>query len=75
MRSFGRDGPGDGHLQHAGGDLALGLLLQQQGLAPEQFRVGLAINADAQLRESAAARRGVIEASGTEAWHIWGPRR
>jgi hypothetical protein len=46
-------------MEHLGGDLALGALLQQQGLAPEQFRVGLAINADAQLRESEAARRGL----------------
>jgi hypothetical protein len=61
-------------MQHAGGDLALGGLLQQQGLAPEQFRVGLAINADAQLRESEAVRRGVAEAPHGEAWKLWGPR-
>ena len=60
-------------LQHAGGDLALGALLQQQGLVPEQFRVGLAINADAQLRESEAARRGVTEARHGEGWKLWGP--
>lgn len=48
-------------LVHAGSDLSLGLLLQQQGLEPEQFRVGLAINADQDLRESAAPRRGVTE--------------
>ncbi|MDB5859809.1 MAG: hypothetical protein JWQ76_3498 [Ramlibacter sp.] len=60
-------------MRHAGGDLALGGLLQQQGLVPEQFRVGLAINADAQLRESAAARRGVTEPAGGEGWKLWGP--
>jgi len=48
-------------LQHQGGDLVLGALLQQQGLPVEQFRVGLAINADEHLRESAAPRRGYVE--------------
>lgn len=51
----------DAGLRHAGGDISLGALLHQQGLAPEPFRVGLAINADADLRESAAPRRGVTE--------------
>lgn len=48
-------------LQHAFGDISLGALLQQQGLQPEQFRMGLAINADANLRESQAPRRGITE--------------
>jgi hypothetical protein len=60
-------------LRHGGGDLSLGALLQQQGLQPEQFRVGLAINADLQMRESAAPRRGVIEARDSPVWHVWGP--
>jgi hypothetical protein len=62
-----------GALQHAGGDIALGALLQQQGLVPEQFRVGLAINADAQLGESRAARRGVAEPGSVPT--VWGPGR
>jgi hypothetical protein len=60
-------------MQHAGGDIGLGALLQQQGLLPEQFRAGLAINADAQLRESEAARRGVTEPAGGEGVQLWGP--
>ena len=48
------------NLRHAG-DLALGALLHQQGLQAEHFRVGLAINADADLRESTARRRGTSE--------------
>jgi hypothetical protein len=43
---------------HNGGDAILGAMLHQQGLPVEQFRMGLAINADPQLRESAAPRRG-----------------
>ncbi len=70
MRRF--DWPGTA-LHHGGGDIILGALLQQQGLQPEQFRVGLAINADDGMRESQAPRRGVTEAPGTEAWKIWGP--
>jgi hypothetical protein len=54
------DWPGP-ELHHNGGDMVLGELLHQQGLPVEQFRVGLAINADAQLRESAALRRGFTE--------------
>ncbi|MCG2594646.1 hypothetical protein LZ009_17855 [Ramlibacter sp. XY19] len=69
MRRFDYPPPG---MLHGGGDLTLGALLQQQGLAPEQFRAGLAINADAQLRESAAQRRGVTEAPHGEAWQLWG---
>ncbi len=48
----------DAAVQHFNGDVSLGLLLQQQGLVPQQFRAGLAINADMDLRESAAPRRG-----------------
>lgn len=58
LRRFDWPGP---ELEHAGGDIVLGALLQQQGLAPEPFRVSLAINADPQLRESAAPRRGYSE--------------
>ena len=65
------DWPGP-HLRHGGGDILLGALLHQQGLAPEQFRVGLAINADAHGRESAAARRGVTEAPQPGEHRIWG---
>lgn len=60
-------------LRHAGGDISLGALLHQQGLVPEQFRVGLAINADDELRESQAQRRGVTEPSGASGSSIWGP--
>lgn len=59
-------------IRHAGGDLSLGALLHQHRLQPEPFRVGLAINADARLRESAAPRRGVTEPAHGEGWHIWG---
>jgi hypothetical protein len=52
-------------LLHHGGDVSLGALLHQQGLEPEQFRVGLAINADENLRESEARRRGLTEAPGS----------
>lgn len=61
-------------LRHAGGDLSLGAMLHQQGLQPEQFRVGLAINADAHLRESEAPRRGVAEVPGDAAWATWGTK-
>lgn len=62
-------------LRHAGGDISLGALLHQQGLAPEQFRVGLAINADDGLRESQAPRRGITEPGGASGSAIWGPAR
>ena len=72
MRKFDWPPP---ELVHAGGDLSLGALLQQQGLLPEAFRMGLAIGADLQLRESAAPRRGVTE-SGHAAWRdIWAPHQ
>ena len=72
MRKFDWPPP---ELAHAGGDLSLGALLQQQGLLPEAFRMGLAIGADLQLRESAAPRRGVTE-SGQAAWRdIWAPQK
>jgi hypothetical protein len=61
------DWPGP-ELHHNGGDLVLGALLQQQGLPVEQFRAGLAINADGELRESAAPRRGYSEPPGA-VWH------
>jgi hypothetical protein len=51
----------DPRLHHNGGDLMLGAMLQQQGLAPEQFRTGLAINADPALQECRAPRRGYYE--------------
>lgn len=60
------------NLRHAGGDASLGALLYQEGLEPEQFRVGLAINADAQLRESQAWRRGDSEPA-WEGANVWGP--
>ncbi|HVZ46954.1 MAG TPA: hypothetical protein VHA82_24315 [Ramlibacter sp.] len=61
------DWPGP-ELAHNGGDMVLGALLLQQGLPVEQFRVGLAINADDQLRESAAKRRGYVDPQGS-VWH------
>lgn len=45
-------------LQHCGGDVALGVLLHQQGLRLKHFREGVAINANAEGKESAAERRG-----------------
>jgi hypothetical protein len=59
-------------LRHGGGDITLGALLHQQGLAPQQFRVGLAINADERLRESQASRRGVTEAPERDLQRVWG---
>jgi hypothetical protein len=70
MRRFGWPST---ELVHGGGDLSLGALLQQQGLEPEQFRVGVAINADDDLRESQAPRRGVTEVRDSPMWGIWGP--
>ena len=70
IRRCGWPEPG---LRHAGGDISLGAMLHQQGLAPEQFRVGLAINADDQLRESDARRRGVTEAPEAHVQRVWGP--
>jgi hypothetical protein len=61
-------------LRHAGGDILLGALLHQQGLEPQQFRVGLAINADEGLRESAAPRRGVTEAPEPGVQRVWGDK-
>lgn len=54
------DWPREG-LRHNGGDIELGAVLHQQGLAPEMFRMGLAINADAALVNEKAARRGFSE--------------
>jgi hypothetical protein len=70
VRRCGWPEPG---LRHAGGDITLGALLHQQGLQPQQFRVGLAINADEQLRESDARRRGVTEAPEAHVQQVWGP--
>lgn len=62
----------DADLRHAAGDISLGALLHQHGLAPEPFRVGLAINADENLRESEARRRGVTEPQDapSTAWQV-----
>lgn len=57
-------------LGHFGCDLVLGALLHHQGLRPQQFRAGLAINADAQLRESEAQRRGVLAGERTDVWGV-----
>lgn len=64
----------DPELRHNGGDVALGALLRQQGLPVEQFRVGVAINADEALRESAAPRRGFSEPPGTTWFNPWNGR-
>jgi hypothetical protein len=48
-------------LRHNGGDVALGVLLQQHGLEIGVFRAGLAINADEALAECRAPRRGFSE--------------
>ena len=45
-------------LDHNGGDLLLGALMQQQGLRMRQFRDGVKINADVHGNESKAKRRG-----------------
>ncbi len=49
-------------LVHNGGDIELGAILYQQGLAPEMFRMGLAINADATTSIRPACRR-------SRSWH------
>lgn len=49
-------------LDHRGGDVMLGQLLQQQGLVLQHFRDGVAINADEHGRESKAQRRGFDQA-------------
>ncbi|TWO70835.1 hypothetical protein FN976_12770 [Caenimonas sedimenti] len=66
------DWPGEA-LGHNGSDLVLGALLHQQGLEPQAFRMGLAINADAQLRESEAPRRGYVETPDQHTWGTWRP--
>ncbi len=71
VRRFDWPGP---ELGHNGSDLVLGALLHQQGLVPQQFRVGLAINADAQLRESEAPRRGYVESPEQAVWGTWKPQ-
>jgi len=48
-------------MRHNGGDIELGAILYQQGLAPEMFRMGLAINADETLANEKAKRRGFSE--------------
>lgn len=48
-------------LRHNGGDVALGALCHQQGLEIVSCQGGIAINADASLRESCAPRRGFSE--------------
>lgn len=48
-------------LRHNGGDVALGALCYQQGLAVLDCSGGVAINADESLAESSAPRRGFIE--------------
>lgn len=45
-------------LKHCGGDVALGVLLDQNNLRLKHYREGVAINADANGKESAAERRG-----------------
>ncbi len=57
-------------LGHFGCDLVLGALLHQQGLAPEQFRAGVAINADENMRESEAQRRGVLAGGVSDVWGL-----
>lgn len=50
-------------LKHCGGDVALGVLLDQNNLKLKSFKHGVAINADGNGKESASPRRG---ASNTE---------
>lgn len=45
-------------LKHCGGDVALGILFDQNSLKLKTFNTGIAINADETGKESAAARRG-----------------
>jgi len=45
-------------LKHSGGDVALGVLIEQQGYRLKHFNKGVAINANAEGKESSAARRG-----------------
>lgn len=66
-----RTGYPDANVHHAAGDVVLGAVLHQFGLAPEPFRVGLAVNADAQLRDAASPRRGIIEPEHVAEWHVW----
>ncbi len=48
-------------LKHRGGDVMLGELLRQQGFQLTNNRLGVAINADAEGRESKSPRRGYDE--------------
>ena len=45
-------------LKHCGGDVALGILLDQHDLRLKHYNQGVAINANAEGKESAAQRRG-----------------
>jgi hypothetical protein len=68
LRAWDWPNPG---MFHAGGDISLGALLHQQGVELEQFRVGLAINADEDLRESSAVRRGIVEPQDSPDRPVW----
>lgn len=46
------------NLKHCGGDVALGVLLEQNNLTLRHFKDGVAVNADDSGKESAAPRRG-----------------
>lgn len=48
-------------LRHRGGDVMLGVLLEQNGLSIANDKMGVAINADADGRESKSPRRGYDE--------------
>lgn len=48
-------------LRHRGGDVMLGQLLLQKGLSLTSYNAGVAINADAEGRESKSVRRGFDE--------------
>lgn len=59
-------------LIHNGGDRILGELVYQQHGTMQEFRDGLLINADADGKESAAARRGVSQRA-HEVWPVVDP--
>lgn len=62
VRSLRNLGWPDPEVKHRGGDVMLGVALQQNGMALKHYRTGVAINANELGQESQSKRRGFDEA-------------